>query len=266
MMTGLLSAALLLVGASSIRLHTGAPDYGHPDWLGDCDSIYLDIGTNIGVQIRKLFEPHKYPGASVLPIFNNSFGEAKHRPTTVCALGMEPNPHHMERLRMLEEAYNKRGFRTHIYPFAAWKEEGTIEFRTDMEDFTPDTDNWNSQNEETGGHLARELKEVRSVDLSAFIKSLPQGKVKLMKIDIEGSEYEALARAIPEHIMCKSVIPQVYMEAHWWGNTETWQDQYGMEAISNRILQHDCPQSSPAEMLEVDDETYLHDIDDDFSL
>ena len=39
-----------------------------------CDSVYLDVGTNIGVQLRKLYEPHKYPGAPVLRIFDEVFG------------------------------------------------------------------------------------------------------------------------------------------------------------------------------------------------
>ena len=29
----------------------------------DCSSVYLDVGSNIGVQIRKLYEPHKYPNS-----------------------------------------------------------------------------------------------------------------------------------------------------------------------------------------------------------
>merc|ERR1711959_94768 len=39
-----------------------------------CTQIYLDIGSNVGVQVRKLFEPHLYPEASVLPIFDKVFG------------------------------------------------------------------------------------------------------------------------------------------------------------------------------------------------
>ena len=27
----------------------------------NCQYVYLDVGSNNGVQIRKLFEPHKYP-------------------------------------------------------------------------------------------------------------------------------------------------------------------------------------------------------------
>ena len=66
-----------------------------------CRHAYLDVGTNIGVQIRKLFEPHKYPGAEVLPIFANLFGPQRCK---VCAIGIEPNPRHTLRLNMLKRA------------------------------------------------------------------------------------------------------------------------------------------------------------------
>ena len=45
---------------------------GNP--LDGCYHVYLDLGTNTGVQIRKLFEPHKFPSADVLPIFDKYFG------------------------------------------------------------------------------------------------------------------------------------------------------------------------------------------------
>ena len=40
-----------------------APDYplGLPFDLRTCSKLYLDVGSNIGVQVRKLYEPHKYP-------------------------------------------------------------------------------------------------------------------------------------------------------------------------------------------------------------
>ena len=49
-----------------------------------CDSVYLDVGTNIGVQLRKLYEPHKYPGAPVLRIFDEVFGDANR--CSVCSV------------------------------------------------------------------------------------------------------------------------------------------------------------------------------------
>ena len=40
----------------------------------NCQHIYLDVGTNIAVQIRKLYEPQKYAGAAVLKVFDEYFG------------------------------------------------------------------------------------------------------------------------------------------------------------------------------------------------
>ena len=39
-----------------------------------CVAAYLDIGTNIGVQVRKLFEPHRYKGSLFVHIFHQVYG------------------------------------------------------------------------------------------------------------------------------------------------------------------------------------------------
>eukprot|EP01047_Picozoa_sp_COSAG01_P068501 COSAG01_NODE_9916_length_2302_cov_2.195642_3_plen_310_part_00 len=77
-----------------------------------CQSLYVDLGSNIGVQIRKLFEPSKYPGASVLPFFDEFFGPVDMRRQNTCAFGFEANPKHMKRLKQIEQAYQALGWRT----------------------------------------------------------------------------------------------------------------------------------------------------------
>ena len=44
------------------------------NFLDGCQHVYLDMGTNTGIQIRKLYQPHLFPNASVLPIFDKFFG------------------------------------------------------------------------------------------------------------------------------------------------------------------------------------------------
>ena len=44
------------------------------NFLDGCRHVFLDMGTNTGIQIRKLYEPHLFPNASVLPIFDKFFG------------------------------------------------------------------------------------------------------------------------------------------------------------------------------------------------
>ena len=44
------------------------------NFLDGCHHVYLDVGSNIGVQIRKLFEPERYPDAPIHSFFTQNFG------------------------------------------------------------------------------------------------------------------------------------------------------------------------------------------------
>ena len=46
-----------------------------PNLLDGCYHVYLDVGSNIGVQVRKLFQPAEYPGAAAIKVFQEAFGE-----------------------------------------------------------------------------------------------------------------------------------------------------------------------------------------------
>ena len=98
--------------------------------LDGCEFVYLDMGTNTGVQIRKLFEPDKFPGAAVLPIFERYFGSAAGRNlSAVCAVGWEPNPAHTAYLARLQAAYRRCGWRVEIHTetgVAARQEEAQL--------------------------------------------------------------------------------------------------------------------------------------------
>merc|ERR1719183_3438835 len=90
-------------------------DYGHPDWLSSCKRVFVDLGSNIGVNVRKLYEPEKYHGAKLLPELEKAFGSAADRrkpESGLCALGFEPNPEHQGRLAKIEDAYTQHASRS----------------------------------------------------------------------------------------------------------------------------------------------------------
>ena len=64
--------------------------------------------------MRKLYEPHFFPGAIVLKIFDRYFGTPSTRqtPGTVCAVGWEPNSAHTATLLDLQESYRRCGWWT----------------------------------------------------------------------------------------------------------------------------------------------------------
>ena len=88
-----------------------------------CDHFYFDMGTNIGIQLRKLYEPQFYPKAVVKDQFELNFGRSSRR--RVCAVGFEPNIHHTATLLALERAYQAAGFPLVIFTETAisWKDE-----------------------------------------------------------------------------------------------------------------------------------------------
>ena len=68
--------------------------------MDGCYHVYLDVGSNIGIQVRKLFEPHLYPKAKVHKIFDHFFGQAEFREISdICVVGFEPNPNHTTYLK-----------------------------------------------------------------------------------------------------------------------------------------------------------------------
>ena len=188
--------------------------------LDGCYHVYIDVGTNIGVQIRKLFEPEKYPKAYVHPIFDSKFGNITERlkftpdgGNTVCAVGFEPNPHHTSYLKEVESSYSKCGWRVKIMTeTAASDKNGRTTFYSDE----------SYKNMEWGGgvlpphinSIAVEQKDntamqdftnVALVRLSDFLKHTvatrklpfvpPSNSISpnvVMKMDIEGSEVDVI--------------------------------------------------------------------------
>ena len=84
--------------------------------LDGCGYVYIDLGTNIGVQIRKLYEPHLFPSASVLPLFKKIFGNHS---SEVCSVGFEANPLHDSYLKEFESYCLRRNWRVKIFTSTA---------------------------------------------------------------------------------------------------------------------------------------------------
>lgn len=88
--------------------------------MGDgCKHVYLDLGANIGVHNRFLFQPQLYPLTSMRSAFDESFGSAEKRALpsadSVCAFAFEANPLHTMRLKAMEKCYLGRGHRLKVF-------------------------------------------------------------------------------------------------------------------------------------------------------
>ena len=216
---------LLLVGSSLILLKFLSNE-GH--WVEDkswfysnpldgCHHVYLDMGTNVGNQIRKIFEPNKFPGSPVFPIFNQYFGSPENRNLNeICVVGFEPNPLHTPEIEKLERAYKKCGWKVLIHKETGVSTKESVAHFSKIKDVPF----------QMAGRLleANETKEdeieVKTIWLANFInkvvatRRIPNGSRGnvVMKLDVEGMEMEL----VPDLVMSGALshIDYIYIEWH----------------------------------------------------
>ena len=86
----------------------------------------MDLGSNIGIQVKKFYEPENYPLVAendkrqkqirIQRLYTEAFGnQYMCKISTACTLGFEPNPKHYKRLQYLEQTYNAKGRMVHFF-------------------------------------------------------------------------------------------------------------------------------------------------------
>ena len=184
--------------------------------------MYLDFGTNIGIQIRKLYEPSLFPGAPVLKFFNESFGTTETK--SICALGFEPNEIHSTRLEEIEKSYREMGFPCSIFTqVAIYSEEKIVTFYRD-EKAAPENHEWGSSLIPWQGNAMKNSKsyEVLALNTCDFLHVLlhkwrsvnfqEKSSQILVKFDIEGAEFTVLPNLLFRGCLC--FLNTVFIEWH----------------------------------------------------
>lgn len=77
------------------------------------DAMHADVGSNIGIHARFLYEPDLYPKQQYSTLFFDKYFPKADRINRkdVCVVGFEPNPKHRSRLKKLQSYYGKMGLR-----------------------------------------------------------------------------------------------------------------------------------------------------------
>ena len=157
-----------------------------------CQDIYMDVGTNIGVQIRKMYEPHHYTGANMLVHFDKLFGPTPR--CGVCTIGLEPNPRHSAKLHSLTRHLQAAGAGVIVLHGAALDRNGSINLQIDS-----DNSQW-----DLGASVLSEkssnarMEQVPAFDLASLVSRMDRhvsrtGGSLMMKMDVEGAELELLS-------------------------------------------------------------------------
>lgn len=237
------------------------------EWLRGCKYVYLDVGANVGIQIRKLYEPHMYPKADVLPVFDNVFGEQWNTRLgdELCAVGFEPNPHNTAKLLKLETAYRQQGWRVKFFTeTAVAMEDGEADFYLDED--SP------AKYHEPGSSLVahpdepeRASTRVRTVDLARYIlqevfygelEKKEDRPVVVMKMDVEAYEHLLLPHLIVTGAMCK--LHTVMYEPHGWNYVTSKYNitDFDFTLFFDHFVRTHDHKACPVHFFDMDDESY----------
>ena len=194
-----------------------------------CRTVYLDLGANVGVRVRQLYEPELYPQAKTLPVYNEYLGPPderrqpckKHGDCALCVWSFEANPQQMPRLNAIESAYRSRGWlRTKFFNMAVADRSG--EAKIFLNDGNGDQfNNWDaSMVYKPKQNSSGRSFSVKKLDLALFMQHVivpAKPRTVLVKMDIEGMEYLVLPQLLKNGLLCSTGgIARILIE--WHGN------------------------------------------------
>lgn len=258
----------LLFSAHHVRANDGnthvgrtvIAEDGHELLASGCSMVYLDIGSNVGVQIRKLYEPEKYSGATILSFFDEFFGDATSRArpsseTGLCAIGFEANPEHVPRLREIERIYQSKGWKVHFVApqVVADTSNATVTFYMDNQ---PNVNRWGSSVRPWKEGMSK--VQVQTLDLARYLEDevFPAKPKVFTKMDIEGSEFVVLPKMEEFGQLCQDRMSKIYIEWHPQMRPPTTEDE---SKIMAKIAGAKTCQGSGTSIVSSDDESYLLD-------
>ncbi|CAL6339249.1 unnamed protein product [Bathycoccus prasinos] len=236
-------------------------------------------GSNIGVQVRKLFEPEKYPGAPLLPIFDMYFGK-DNRAQTTCAFGFEPNNMHTQYLEQVESYLLSREFKCNFFTNTA---AALVRGKSIMHRHSVDLngvggslliDKLDSEQQSRAKLKKASIvaEEVKTIDLVHFIiehissRKIPDMRHELrspptvlMKVDVEGYEYELLPSLLLSGALCD--VDFIFIEWHdqHLKNSKGAQRYSEIRKAVEVIIQNEKRLKCKTVLKELDDETYVKD-------
>eukprot|EP00923_Selenidium_pygospionis_P036995 GHVN01064780.1.p1 GENE.GHVN01064780.1~~GHVN01064780.1.p1 ORF type:complete len:278 (-),score=22.42 GHVN01064780.1:317-1150(-) len=190
-----------------------------------CYHVFLDVGANIGVHGRFLFEPEQYPKALSRKVFNAEFGYPRDN-RDFCVFEIEANPQHLETLKKNSKTYETMGWRYHVMNVGVSHHYGTMDFYHNRR-IKPTHKQASSNKLEVGfgikdkrnttGFKAEEAVSVPVIRFASWLakhvnqREIPEtvygdygdrGPTVVAKMDIEGSEYIVLPDLMLSGALC----------------------------------------------------------------
>lgn len=196
-----------------------------------CKNVYLDVGTNVGWQVQKLYDA-SFP-SPVQKLFN-LLGTR----SSVCTVMIEPNPKHAPALSRIVNEH--KGKVQYIRALASTMNGKGAFFANSAYIDGMHNNDWTGS--EISQHGNQQSIETPKIDLGAFIQRYSTSTALGMKLDIEGSEEWLLPHLERLDVLCNMKF--VYTEAH---------NQATARMIEDMIRRHN-KRACPVQIRMIDDE------------
>lgn len=183
-----------------------------------CYHVLLDVGANIGIHARFLFEPDLYPESKTsVATFAKEFGSQRDN-HDYCVFSFEPNPKFEQRHLALEKAYAEMGWRyTPIFAGASNEDGNFTFFHTHMEKAEQET-GFSALASKTLYGTDATPKIVPIIRLASWIQKEVEGRQLptphsnttsepkvIMKLDIEGLEFKVFPDLLTTGALCNNI-------------------------------------------------------------
>lgn len=182
-----------------------------------CYHILLDVGANIGIHARFLFEPNLYPDSKTsVAIFAKEFGSQRDN-RDYCVFSFEPNPKFVQRHLALKKAYAEMGWRyTPIFAGASNEDGNFTFFHTHREKAEQET-GFSALSSKTLYGKDATPRTVQIYRLASWIQKEVEGRQiptphsntsepkVIMKLDIEGLEFKVFPDLLTSGALCNNI-------------------------------------------------------------
>ncbi|KAL3940447.1 MAG: hypothetical protein SGARI_000963 [Bacillariaceae sp.] len=193
--------------------HTVDLEQAIPHRGDGCYHIFLDVGANIGVHGRFLYEPHLYPKTRAsVPLFEQKYGGDRSN-EDYCVFEVEANPAHWPTIENKSRAYAAMGWRYELIRAAAMDKNGTMNFYHDNDEahneWAFSLTDWGNYSKHIAVPTFRLADWIQNEILERKIPLVPPSgrnyskPIVGMKMDIEGSENLVLPDLITSGVFCK---------------------------------------------------------------
>ena len=185
-------------------------------WLEKCKHIFLDLGANRGDTILRWLTRTSYSGRAKTSSIDRMY-DLKQR-QNFCVLSFEPNEIFDATLLGIEKEMNQKGFKTKVILQTAVSDKfsESVIYLDDVSTHSYGTSLIADKKVNFGGHYHSLGKNqtVRLVSLSAILRSIPVFVEVVVKMDIEGAEYDVLRSLFSTGMACRIDVLMIEFHLH----------------------------------------------------